>query len=77
MFRNVVTDFSADNTGNTDASTAIQNAIDAFTSGSSACASRAKNAYGTTGQPAISLSTPWNLSNGKIYTIASRDSLNG
>jgi glucan 1,3-beta-glucosidase len=28
VFRNVVTDFGADNTGNTDASTAIQNAID-------------------------------------------------
>jgi hypothetical protein len=28
VFRNVVTDFGADNSGNTDASTAIQNAID-------------------------------------------------
>lgn len=28
VFRNVVTDFGADDTGNTDASTAIQNAID-------------------------------------------------
>ena len=28
VFRNVVTDFGADNTGNNDASTAIQNAID-------------------------------------------------
>jgi glucan 1,3-beta-glucosidase len=28
VFRNVVTDFGADNTGNTDASVAIQKAID-------------------------------------------------
>ncbi|KAH8692283.1 putative exo-beta-1,3-glucanase [Talaromyces proteolyticus] len=50
VVRNVVTDFGADNTGATDASKAIQNAINAGPSGGSA---RGSGNYGTTGQPAI------------------------
>ncbi|RHZ59231.1 hypothetical protein CDV55_106081 [Aspergillus turcosus] len=50
VFRNVVTDFGADNTGATDASAAIQNAINA---GASNGPNRASHSMGTTGQPAI------------------------
>ncbi|KAH3147357.1 hypothetical protein KXW18_005344 [Aspergillus fumigatus] len=50
VFRNVVTDFGADNTGAKDASAAIQNAINA---GASNGPNRASHSMGTTGQPAI------------------------
>ncbi|KAL2219267.1 putative exo-beta-1,3-glucanase [Thermoascus aurantiacus ATCC 26904] len=50
VFRNVVTDFGADNTGTTDASAAIQAAI---TAGASNGPDRSQNAMGTTGQPAV------------------------
>lgn len=50
VWRNVVTDFGADNTGNTDASAAIQRAINA---GASNGPDRTSNSMGTTGQPAV------------------------
>ncbi|KAL4866510.1 hypothetical protein BDV12DRAFT_210436 [Aspergillus spectabilis] len=50
VFRNVVTDFGADNTGATDASAAIQQAINA---GASNGPDRSSQSMGTTGQPAI------------------------
>ncbi|KAL3484993.1 pectate lyase superfamily protein-domain-containing protein [Aspergillus germanicus] len=50
VFRNVVADYGADNTGANDASTAIQNAINA---GASNGPSRNSNSMGTTGQPAV------------------------
>ncbi|KAF2140154.1 glycoside hydrolase family 55 protein [Aplosporella prunicola CBS 121167] len=50
VFRNVVTDFGADNTGSRDASGSIQKAINA---GASNYRSREKRAYGTTLQPAV------------------------
>ncbi|KAL3471491.1 pectate lyase superfamily protein-domain-containing protein [Aspergillus californicus] len=50
VFRNVVTDYGADNTGATDASAAIQDAINA---GASNGPDRTSNSMGTTGQPAI------------------------
>ncbi|PLB52583.1 exo-beta-1,3-glucanase [Aspergillus steynii IBT 23096] len=50
VFRNVVTDFKADNTGETDASGAIQNAIQA---GPDNGPDRGSHFMGTTGQPAI------------------------
>ncbi|RAH82446.1 putative exo-beta-1,3-glucanase [Aspergillus japonicus CBS 114.51] len=50
VFRNVVTDYGADNTGATDASTAIQNAIKA---GASNGPDRSSGSMGTTGQPAV------------------------
>ncbi|KAI9035159.1 exo-beta-1 [Aspergillus affinis] len=50
VFRNVVTDFKADNTGATDASGAIQNAIQA---GPTNGPDRGSHFMGTTGQPAI------------------------
>ncbi|KAG2413903.1 hypothetical protein HFD88_003093 [Aspergillus terreus] len=50
VFRNVVADFHADNTGKTDASDAIQNAIEA---GPAQGAPRSAHKMGTTGQPAI------------------------
>ncbi|RFU32374.1 Beta-glucosidase/Glucan 1,3-beta-glucosidase/Glucan endo-1,3-beta-D-glucosidase, partial [Scytalidium lignicola] len=50
VFRNVVTDFQADNTGTTDASAAIQRAINA---GASNGPARTSNSMGTTSQPAI------------------------
>ncbi|KAA8645849.1 hypothetical protein EYZ11_010007 [Aspergillus tanneri] len=50
VFRNVVTDFHADNTGQRDASLAIQKAIQA---GSTNGPGRGSHAMGTTGQPAI------------------------
>ncbi|KKK12676.1 putative exo-beta-1,3-glucanase [Aspergillus rambellii] len=50
VFRNVVTDFGADNTGATDASAAIQKAINA---GASNGPDRTSNSMGTTGQPAL------------------------
>ncbi|RQM07058.1 hypothetical protein DH86_00000204, partial [Scytalidium sp. 3C] len=50
VFRNVVTDFGADNTGNSDASAAIQRAINA---GASNGPARTSNSMGTTGQPAM------------------------
>ncbi|GME36743.1 Pectin lyase fold/virulence factor [Neofusicoccum parvum] len=51
-FRNVVKDFNADNTGKNDASTAIQNAINAGPA-NGAPRSQQDNGYGTTGQPAV------------------------
>ncbi|KAF9892794.1 hypothetical protein FE257_000383 [Aspergillus nanangensis] len=50
VFRNVVTDFKADNSGTTDSSVAIQNAIEA---GSKGGPTRSSHKMGTTGQPAI------------------------
>ncbi|EAW11685.1 putative exo-beta-1,3-glucanase [Aspergillus clavatus NRRL 1] len=50
VFRNVVTDYGADNTGTRDASAAIQNAINA---GASNGPARTSNSMGTTGQPAV------------------------
>ncbi|EEA18713.1 exo-beta-1,3-glucanase, putative [Talaromyces marneffei ATCC 18224] len=51
VFRNVVTDYGADNTGATDASKAIQNAINAGPSNGGPV--RGSGNYGTTGQPAV------------------------
>ncbi|EED13452.1 exo-beta-1,3-glucanase, putative [Talaromyces stipitatus ATCC 10500] len=51
VFRNVVTDFGADNTGATDASAAIQKAINAGPSNGGPA--RGSGNYGTTGQPAV------------------------
>ncbi|OCL04180.1 glycoside hydrolase family 55 protein [Glonium stellatum] len=50
VFRNVVTDFGADNTGTKDASSAIQSAIAA---GATNGPNRSSNSMGTTGQPAV------------------------
>ncbi|KAN0068925.1 Pectate lyase superfamily domain containing protein, partial [Elaphomyces granulatus] len=50
VFRNVVTDYGADNTGGSDASNAI---IKAITDGSSSGFDRTSNSLGTTGQPAV------------------------
>ncbi|KAK8208146.1 putative exo-beta-1,3-glucanase [Phyllosticta capitalensis] len=50
VFRNVVTDFGADNTGTRDASAAINAAIQA---GSTGGPLRSSGTYGTTGQPAV------------------------
>ncbi|KAL5332849.1 pectate lyase superfamily protein-domain-containing protein [Aspergillus crustosus] len=50
VFRNVITDYGADNTGKSDASSAIQGAIRDGPSGGPA---RDAHAMGTTGQPAI------------------------
>ncbi|KAE8148799.1 pectate lyase superfamily protein-domain-containing protein [Aspergillus avenaceus] len=50
VFRNVVVDYKADNTGREDASAAIQKAIEA---GSSNGPSRKSSSMGTTGQPAV------------------------
>lgn len=51
VFRNVVTDYGADNTNTTDAATAIQNAINAGPSNDGP--ERGSGSYGTTGQPAV------------------------
>ncbi|KAL4918595.1 pectate lyase superfamily protein-domain-containing protein [Aspergillus aurantiobrunneus] len=50
IFRNVITDYGADNTGQSDASSAIQNAI---RDGPSGGPTRGDQEMGTTGQPAI------------------------
>ncbi|KAL4897565.1 pectate lyase superfamily protein-domain-containing protein [Aspergillus ambiguus] len=50
VFRNVVADFGADNSGKSDASQAIQNAINA---GAAQGPARSSHKMGTTGQPAV------------------------
>ncbi|KAB2576720.1 Exo-beta-protein [Lasiodiplodia theobromae] len=73
-FRNVVQDFGADNSGKTDASTAIQNAINAGPA-NGALRSQQDNGYGTTGQPAVVylpagtylLTTPLQLFIGTVF----------
>ncbi|KAL0259013.1 hypothetical protein SLS55_006518 [Diplodia seriata] len=73
-FRNVVKDFGADNSGNTDASTAIQNAINAGPA-NGALRSQKDNGYGSTGQPAVvylpagtyRLSSPLQLFIGTVF----------